>query len=305
MKKLVCSTPKFAWFGLLAVGAVACGGGSSSGVLANAPSPPPAYAPGDGGSASRGAAGEAAPASAALGSSKKAVADDARESRGLGTSWGETRQSSVHEVAFERASDRPEAIVTLRYDDAAGVRRLMQRTRNDDGYDLRQRSKIAIDEGTASLDIRVENDDGDAFPLYRARGEGAAYVEGREGAHYKIIVANQSGNRHEIVASVDGLDVVDGRDAAFSKRGYLLAPHGRLVIEGFRKSDDAIAAFRFGRTDEAYTAKVTGSVREVGVIGIAVFADADARRGGRDTERRERANPFPGNSDSRYARDPD
>lgn len=39
----------------------------------------------------------------------------------LGTEYGETRASSVVEVPFERASARPERVLSLRYDDAQGL----------------------------------------------------------------------------------------------------------------------------------------------------------------------------------------
>jgi len=39
----------------------------------------------------------------------------------LGTEYGETRTSSVVEVPFERASARPEHVLSIRYDDADGL----------------------------------------------------------------------------------------------------------------------------------------------------------------------------------------
>jgi hypothetical protein len=39
----------------------------------------------------------------------------------LGTEFGETRHSSVVEVAFERRSASPDALITLQYDSAAGL----------------------------------------------------------------------------------------------------------------------------------------------------------------------------------------
>jgi hypothetical protein len=40
---------------------------------------------------------------------------------GLGTEFGEERESAVARVSFERASRSPEAVLTLRYDDRAGL----------------------------------------------------------------------------------------------------------------------------------------------------------------------------------------
>ncbi|WP_277958120.1 hypothetical protein, partial [Anaeromyxobacter oryzisoli] len=66
-------------------------------------------------------AAPAAPApSAAPGATAKAErAASARP--GLGTEFGEERGSRARPVAFQRASRRPEAILTLRYDDRDGL----------------------------------------------------------------------------------------------------------------------------------------------------------------------------------------
>ncbi len=58
------------------------------------------------------------------------------------------------------------------------------------------------------------------------------FVVGEEGRRYSIVVRNRSEFHMEVVLSVDGLDVIDGRPASFRKRGYLIRPNGRLAVEG-------------------------------------------------------------------------
>jgi hypothetical protein len=58
------------------------------------------------------------------------------------------------------------------------------------------------------------------------------FVVGEEGRRYSIVVRNRSDFRLEIVLSVDGLDVIDGRPASFRKRGYIVNPNRKLVVEG-------------------------------------------------------------------------
>ncbi|HUL57646.1 MAG TPA: hypothetical protein VLU43_00135, partial [Anaeromyxobacteraceae bacterium] len=82
--------------------------------------------------------------------------------------------------------------------------------------------------------------------------------------------------RAEVVASVDGLDVVDGRPAALGKRGYLVDPWSEVTIDGFRTSEDAVAAFRFSSVPRSYAA-LRGDPRDVGVIGVAVFPERSPR----------------------------
>ena len=86
-------------------------------------------------------------------------------------------------------------------------------------------------------------------------------------------VSNPTNGRVEAVISVDGLDVIDGESADYrSKRGYIVPPHGNLVIDGFRVSTQAVAAFRFSSVANSYAGR-KGKARNVGVVGVALFAE--------------------------------
>ncbi|MBA3650473.1 MAG: hypothetical protein H0W66_03060 [Chthoniobacterales bacterium] len=120
------------------------------------------------------------------------------------------------------------------------------------------------------------------------------FVVGEEGRRYAIVVRNQSDYRLETVLSVDGLDVIDGRPASVRKRGYVIAPHRTLVVDGFRQSGEAVAAFRFSPVRESYAQEKYRNTRNVGVIGVAIFNE----RGtfpwtDREMQKRLKANPFP------------
>jgi hypothetical protein len=113
--------------------------------------------------------------------------------------------------------------------------------------------------------------DGVPAPTFFQGGE--TYVMGALGQRYTLRVVNHTGRRMEAVASVDGRDVVDGRPADFrNKRGYIVPAWGSVDIDGWRLSHAQVAAFRFSSVAESYAAR-TGSAREVGVIGVAVFPE--------------------------------
>ena len=115
---------------------------------------------------------------------------------------------------------------------------------------------------------------------------------GADGEHYKIVVRNATTARFEVVASVDGLDVIDGKPADPNRRGYIVDPHDTLVIDGFRTSDANVAAFRFGRVADSYAARTSGD-RNVGVVGLAIFAERGAVWTPAELYTRDTANPFP------------
>jgi len=113
--------------------------------------------------------------------------------------------------------------------------------------------------------------DGAPAPTYAHDGE--TYVLGQLGARYTLRVHNHSGRRVEAVLSVDGRDVIDGKPADVrSKRGYLVPAYGQIDIDGWRLSQSEAAAFRFSSVRDSHAAR-TGSAREVGVIGVAVFPE--------------------------------
>jgi hypothetical protein len=111
---------------------------------------------------------------------------------------------------------------------------------------------------------------GRVLPTFEHRGR--TYVLGTIGQRYLLRFRNGSGRRIEVVASVDGRDVVDGRPAAFTKRGYVVAPYGELTIDGYRLSQASVAAFRFSTVPRSYAAR-KGDARDVGVVGVAVFPE--------------------------------
>jgi hypothetical protein len=107
---------------------------------------------------------------------------------------------------------------------------------------------------------------------------------------------------------VDGLDVIGGRPANFGLRGYVIDPWDSMIIDGYRRSHSEVAAFRFGSVRGSYAARSTGSDREVGVIGVALFQEMSAipwpvERQWTDDEieRRRTALPF---TEQRFARPP-
>jgi hypothetical protein len=135
---------------------------------------------------------------------------------------------------------------------------------------LDARAETAHRSGPWSLEVVDEA--GNRLPTYAHRGR--SYVLGRLGERYLVRVRNDSPRRIEVVASVDGRDVVDGQPASTEKRGYLVAPWSELTIDGFRLSQEAVAAFRFSSVAGSYAARM-GDARDVGVVGVAVFRERE------------------------------
>ncbi|WP_367190545.1 hypothetical protein [Burkholderia sp. Ed8] len=218
------------------------------------------------------------------------AAPDAGERRGLGTAWGESVRSETRQVEFERADPaKPTDLASVYYNDALPGHPPASQVR-------RLPTRVALANGDIALSFIDEK----GAPLRLARNNGRWHMAGVEGSRYIIVLRNQGRRTFEVVSTVDGLDVLSGRPGSYTNGGYVLYPGRTLTIEGFRKSRDEVAAFRFAAVPDSYVANSKyGDAANVGVIGVALFAQKD------DDEEalRRNANPFPGN-DNRFAPPP-
>ena len=178
---------------------------------------------------------------------------DAAESERLGTKWGDDVNSEVTTVDLRRTSSDPIEQMQVRYADKA--------------YDGRAVNSMSLLAG--KVDFSMETDTG-ALSLYRDSGN--YYVQGQAGQAYRLVYHNNSANTYEIVASVDGINVLNGSAASRYDSGYVLNPNDNLVIEGFRKSQSSVASFIFSKPESAYAANTSsGSINNTGIIGTAVY----------------------------------
>lgn len=210
------------------------------------------------------------------------------ERPGLGTTWGESKESRIVEGAFARANPtQPFVKAALFYNDRQGANAMA----GSAGY--RASSQATVQPFNGGLSISLQGEQGETLPGFYANGR--QYVIGESGRRYDIIVSNHSSFRFEVVASVDGLDVIDGRAASVSKRGYILEARSTLRIDGFRQSANAVAAFRFSSVRDSYTAQSGKGARNVGVIGLAIFHERGTNPvwSPGEADRRHGADPFP------------
>lgn len=176
------------------------------------------------------------------------------KSEHLGTKWGDDISSHVTEVELKRMSSEPIAEIMMRYANK----------------DYQGRSVNSISLLAGKISFSVVDDQGNALPIYRS-GENY-YLAGKDGQSYQLKYENHTGKTYEVVASVDGLDVLNGSAASRKSSGYVLNPNANLLIEGFRKSDSAVASFTFSKPADAYAANTdSGSVKNTGIIGTVLY----------------------------------
>src|SRR3990167_2472156 len=107
--------------------------------------------------------------------------------------------------------------------------------------------------------------------------EGRNYIEGKEGSRFSLSMRNNSSNRALFVPTVDGLSIMNGKEASYKSRGYIVNGHDSLTIDGWRTSDDKVAEFYFSSPKESYAKKIDKG-GNLGVIGCAIFKEKEKVR---------------------------
>jgi hypothetical protein len=119
--------------------------------------------------------------------------------------------------------------------------------------------------------LEVQDEWGSPLRTYEHAGQ--LFVLGSYSQRYAIVIRNRTARRVEAVVSVDGRDVVSGKLGDFVReRGYVLGPYATLRIDGFRKSYEEVASFRFSTPEGSYSSRM-GTPENVGVIGAAFFPE--------------------------------
>lgn len=119
----------------------------------------------------------------------------------------------------------------------------------------------------------IDRSSGQRLPLYYHQGE--YWVAGQPGSSYAVDIKNRSRGRILAVLSIDGINAISGQAAAaVPDDGYVLDSRQQWAIQGWRKSDQQVAAFYFSHSEDSYAAR-TGRPRDIGVIGVAVFRERE------------------------------
>lgn len=211
----------------------------------------------------------------------------------LGTQWGEGRESRVYSVQAQRVEPQRDEL-QFSYSDEQSIRRAL-------GSNLDAQRSILLDKGNVELSVHDASDK--PLTIYSSVGQNNYQLAGKEGERYVLVYTNRSGTPYEIITTVDGLDVLSGKPGSRRHNGYMLQAGAVLRIEGFRKSAEEVAAFRFSSKDRAYAANsLAGDTRNIGVIGTVLYEvrPVQPRQPAAQTP-----NPFPGDdSKGQYAAPP-
>jgi len=110
-------------------------------------------------------------------------------------------------------------------------------------------------------------------PITEYTHNGQNFIEGRDGSNFELEFKNKTPSRVEVIFSVDGLSVIDGKEAGPNSSGYVVNGNETIRIPGWKLTDAEAASFIFSGKKTSYSTQMTGSSRNNGVIGVMVFSE--------------------------------
>lgn len=189
---------------------------------------------------------------------------------GLATQDGGERWDQLTVTEFYRKpQNSPDAVDSFNYNDETGAKAMADAL----GGGRRKGGAFGAAGGRVEVGLRAGSW-GSPYERYEAGSR--RIVIGKSGSRYEIFLKNNTRHALEIVASVDGLGVMDGKAASVKKRGYILPAKAEIAISGFRLNSDKVKAFLFGSVDNSAASKA-GMARNVGVIGLAIYEEDEAQ----------------------------
>jgi hypothetical protein len=118
--------------------------------------------------------------------------------------------------------------------------------------------------------------DGRSASLHAAPGHGGTrYFEALKGEEYALVVRNRSPRRVAVLVAVDGLNVINGSRSHLAPHEpmYVLGPHERTTIRGWRTSLERVQQFVFVDEERSYAARSGQANGDLGWIRVLAFEE--------------------------------
>lgn len=114
----------------------------------------------------------------------------------------------------------------------------------------------------------------DGLPVRKVNHNGRTYLPVEAGKEFTILVENNTRERIAVVVSVDGLSVLDGKQASHESGGYVIEPNSYVEIDGWRRTDSEVAAFEVkGPGQSGYSEQMGHGTKNTGVIGCVIVPE--------------------------------
>ena len=125
------------------------------------------------------------------------------------------------------------------------------------------------------VDVQVQVEGGAAPFYFRPGYADRHYFQAFKGRTYALVVRNNTGRRVGVLIAVDGINVVNGERSKLSRNEsmYVLDPHERAVIRGWRTSLDDVRQFVFVDEERSYAERTGQANGDLGWIRVLSFRE--------------------------------
>lgn len=203
------------------------------------------------------------PDGGALAGSPQFIHKPLKPKPGQGTTWGPYTHSPMSYTSFARGSTKPlHGVSLIWYNEKEAVERVTA------GNYYTRKGLQRTAGGLVEWGMKSGRSTLKSYYWKDKR-----FSVGRLDSSYSIVLKSHARSRLEVVLTVDGLDVVDGKEADIKKRGYIIWPGQTLEVKGWRSSQQQVAKFVFSTVEGSYPALKHRTARNVGVVGLAVFPE--------------------------------
>lgn len=128
---------------------------------------------------------------------------------------------------------------------------------------------MRIRAGLVTVGVRI---DGILTPIYVARD--TYWIAGKMNCPYAIVVENKNYGWLEVLESVDGKNVLKNEPADVRRnRGMVVHSRSEWVNHGWRINNSQTNDFVFSNLWDGVAFQTTGTTRNEGVIGVAVYSE--------------------------------
>lgn len=99
------------------------------------------------------------------------------------------------------------------------------------------------------------------------------YIEGRTGVEFTLKIKNNNAFRVLAVPSIDGLSVINGKEANDDSSGYIVEAYSSFEVKGWRTSLNDVSKFIFCKRGNSLSNQTGYGFDNCGVIGCRIFLE--------------------------------
>ncbi len=142
-------------------------------------------------------------------------------------------------------------------------------------YTVNSGLNVGVNLNNYELNVISKEKDSENKKLKKYSVNGTDYVGAYENETFEIQFKNNSWNRVQVRISIDGTDVITGKEADLKPAGemWLVEAYGTINLKAWPETSKGGASFIFGKVEDSVAKHTHGNTESKGIISAAVFVE--------------------------------